>query len=355
MSMKALSKEKTINGSTRTKVKGPWRRDTVNKQIPAEIEKHLHIRYVKLHFTLEIIEDGYLPRSKASALRGGMGHVLLMANCIRDEHCDVCDFSEDCLVQRMMYPQMKIRPKFMTTKDSEGFVVECEDTGERFHAGDELKFNLLLFGRTIVYFNQYLQAFYYLGMMGIGREHVRFQISKVTNTVGDTLVEGTSVYKERYTVMNVSDYVRYRLTSSDIRKAMDADCCRLVFQSPLSLKHQGKMQEHFQIDAVIAAIERRIYILNCYEGNEEYDGKGRIPIEEYRPLILNERVWPEKVPRYSGTQKNKVTFSGIRGWCDLENIDENVLMLLAAGELLHIGKNTSFGFGKYTVVESIDK
>ena len=315
----------------------------------AVMEK-MRIRYIKLHFTLVILEDGTLPRTKVSALRGGMGHALLMANCIRDEHCEECDFSEDCLVQRMMYPKMKIRPDFMNTKDSEGFVIECEDTREWVHAGDELSFNLLLFGRTIVYFQQDLQAFYYFGMQGIGREHVRFQISKVTNTVGETLVEGSSIYKERYTVMRVSDYVRHRLASAEVHKIVDRDRCRLVFQSPLALKYQGEMQEHFLPEAIIAAIERRIFILNCYEGNEEYSKDIAALAEEHIPAVLNERVWPERVKRYSGTQNSKVAFNGIRGWCDLKGLEDTIELLLA-GELLHIGKNTSFGFGKFTLVK----
>ena len=315
---------------------------------------NLQIRYIKLHFTLVIMEDGKLPKSKASALRGGMGHALLTTNCIRDEKCEACDFSKDCLVQRMMYPEMKIRPEFMKTKDSEGFVFECEDTREYFEAGDELEFNLMLIGRTIVYFNQYLQAFSYLGMLGLGVEHVRFQIAKVTNTLGETLVEGTSVYKERLTVMYVSDYVRYRFSSGEIKRMLDADRCRMVFQSPLSLKFQGKMQEDFRPDALFAAIERRVYILNCYEGLSEEGENIERPAEEHLPMVEKEKVWPVKMKRYSGTQNSKVTFSGIRGWCDLKGLDESMMQLLLAGELLHIGKNTSFGFGKYTLVNSYE-
>ena len=315
---------------------------------------NLQIRYIKLHFTLVILEDGKLPKSKTSALRGGMGHALLTTNCIRDEKCEACDFSKDCLVQRMMYPEMKIRPEFMKTKDSEGFVFECEDTREYFEAGDELEFNLMLIGRTIVYFNQYLQAFYYFGMQGMGAEHVRFQIAKVSNTLGETLVEGSSVYKERLTIMHVSDYVRYRFSSGEIKRMLDADRCRMVFQSPLSLKFQGKMQEDFRPDALFAAIERRVYILNCYEGLSEEGENIERPAEEHLPIVEKEKAWPVKMKRYSGTQNSKVTFSGIRGWCDLRGLDESMLQLLLAGELLHIGKNTSFGFGKYTLVNSYE-
>jgi CRISPR/Cas system endoribonuclease Cas6 (RAMP superfamily) len=40
---------------------------------------------------------------------------------------------------------------------------------------------------------------------------------------------------------------------------------------------------------------------------------------------------------------------GIRGSCRLSDVDRTAMALLLAGELLHIGKNTSFGFGRYTV------
>ena len=47
-----------------------------------ELKKALQIRYVKLHFTIEMLEDTVLPKYKASALRGGIGEMLLRANCV---------------------------------------------------------------------------------------------------------------------------------------------------------------------------------------------------------------------------------------------------------------------------------
>lgn len=54
----------------------------------------LQVRYVKLHFKIMFLDDGTLPVNKVSALRGGMGEMLLRANCIRDRQCSVCDFEE---------------------------------------------------------------------------------------------------------------------------------------------------------------------------------------------------------------------------------------------------------------------
>ena len=41
----------------------------------------LQIRYIKLHFTIVLLTDTILPVDKVSALRGGMGEMLLRANC----------------------------------------------------------------------------------------------------------------------------------------------------------------------------------------------------------------------------------------------------------------------------------
>ena len=63
----------------------------------------LKIRYIKLHFTVAMLEDTYLPADKVSALRGGMGEMLLRANCVRDRNCACCDFESECIVRRFLY------------------------------------------------------------------------------------------------------------------------------------------------------------------------------------------------------------------------------------------------------------
>ena len=310
-----------------------------------ELENLLQIRYIKLHFCLEILRDGRLPRYKSSALRGGMGQMLLMSNCIRDKNCENCDFEEDCLVRRMMYPKMTIRPKFMTQQDSEGYVLECENRDEFFSAGDKLEFNLLLFGRTIVYFFQFLQAFYYLGMQGLGSERVPFRVLHVTNTKRELIVEDSNIYKEHLRILQLSEYVRYRLGKANIH-----DSNTLVFHSPLTMKYKGEVQEEFDPEAIMAAAERRLYILNCFEGRREDEDYSRVLVQDHVPALVGQHTYMVKVPRFSGTHNKKVSFQGIRGHCTFSEMDDTARTLLIAGELIHIGKNTSFGFGRYTLI-----
>ncbi len=73
-----------------------------------------------------------------------------------------------------------------------------------------------------------------------------------------------------------------------------------------------------------------------------------VSFEEY-PTILEQQVSEAGVKRYSSTQDQKIQMRGILGKVKVGEISKEMLEYLLAGEILHIGKNSSFGFGRYTV------
>lgn len=310
-----------------------------------QLENALQIRYIKLHITAAMLEGTRLPADKVSALRGGMGEMLLRANCVRDRDCAKCDFAADCIVQHTMYSKSGISPRFVTTKDSVGYILECADYKEEFYEGDPLHFNLILFGKAIAYFNQYMQAFFALGRAGIGKNHSRFQIMSVTNSKKQRLLEGNSIYMRHYRIQTLQEYVKYRMG-----QLWEEGCENTIqFQTPLTLKYHDAFLWEFHMEALWNAVRRRIYMLECYEG---------ITDDIYQCGILDGLAMPElvqqahetvRVRRYSSTQDRKMVLSGIRGYAVVGAIPEEMLAVLLAGELTHIGKNTSFGFGKYRI------
>ena len=305
-------------------------------------KRALNVRYVKLHFTVRFLEDCTLPVNKVSAIRGGMGEMLLRMNCIRDRNCEKCDFEKECLVRRMMYSGFEIRPAFVTQGESIGYVLECEDYRETFRQGECLSFHLLLFGKTIVYLNHYIQAFCMLGIEGIGKYQAKFQVAAITNTKGDFLLQNDTIYMERCEVMTLLDYVEYRLKNI-LGSGLEG---KLVFKTPLTLKYRGEFLKEFRIDAILEASLRRIYMLDCYEGIDEdvtcYE------IHEI-PHIVSQSVRNVQVRRFSSRQQSGMILHGIEGQMVLETIDEDLLPVLLAGELAHVGKNSRFGFGRFQV------
>lgn len=312
-----------------------------------EFEKKnlFNIRYCRLHFFLRMEEDCKLPVNKPSAIRGGIGEMLLRANCIRDRKCDNCDFYRECIVQRTMYSQFDVKPSFLQERDSIGYIIECENYEEEFHEGDILRFTLVLFGKTCVYFNQYLQAVFALGCNGLGKAGAHFSIDCIKNTRNEDIINGSNVLMEYYRVENLTDYVNYRL-----KKLADIEPKEIIFQTPLTQKYENEFLKEFNMEVIVRSIKRRLFIFDCFENNCIEEAESFYMAEESEiPVIVSQEVRPFSVRRYSSRQNAGMNLNGIKGRIVLDKIPEKLLPLLVAGEVMHIGKNTSFGFGRYVV------
>ena len=306
-----------------------------------EIQRRLDIRYVKIKFVLRMSEDTHLPTNKVSALRGGMGEMLLQQNCISDRECEKCGFESECLVRRTIYSKYEIQPPFATGKDSIGYVLECENYDTEFPEGSELSFYLILFGKTIVYLNIFLMAFYALGQNGLGKAKAHFTVDRVINEWKQPILSDMNVYKENYRVSLLSDYVASRLHAL---KGLSE--YNIIFESATSIKSDGELLRSFSPEPVIKSLWRRIYMLDCFEGIETQ----KIEIEaDDISQMLSQRSKVVGAHRYSSTADKKMELEGIKGNMILKDVSEPVLMLIVSGEIMHVGKYTSFGFGRLWV------
>lgn len=318
-------------------------KESIGTGMDEKLVKALQVRFVKLRFTLDIFEDSVLPRDKVSAIRGGMGEMLLRLNCVRDRQCGECDFETECIVQKTMYSKFERKPDFVTTGGSVGYVLECENYQENFNAHDKLNFYLILFGKTIVYFNQLYQALSMLGEEGLGKNYTKYQIIDIRNIEGMSVLEGKMINMDKYVVHSLYDYLMFRIMR--IKPVSAKTEVMMTFDTPLTLKYQQEFLQDFRIDAILGAIRRRIFMLDCFEGIES-DILEQVG-ENSMPQIRRQEHRLAGVSRYSARKDEKMTLRGLKGYVLFEGITEDSLVLLLTGELIHIGKNTSFGFGRY--------
>jgi len=312
------------------------------------------------------MEDTVLVRHKASAIRGGIGEMLLRSHCIQSHRdCEKCAFRSECIVQRMLRSDFESLPASMHTGDSVGYIIFCQDGREDFRAGDTLSFELLLFGKNIIYFSEYIHAIYALGMQGLGKYNSRFGILEIKNLYGQPILQGNDICMERYCWQTLGEYIRYRREKLEKQKSTDAYITeqsmgknhalqvQIRFVSPLSLKYKGEFQKHIQSEAFAHGLWRRLYILSCFENL--CDG-GRVPeMPSGIPAVEEESIYPQSVPRYSRRKEEHMKLRGIQGTAGLREISEEWWDLLLAGEVVQIGKNTSFGFGRYRLEAVADR
>lgn len=346
-----------------------------------DYKKQFRVRYIILKFTVRMSQNCNLPEEKASALRGGFGNCLLDLNCvssIKPEPCEKCTFHQACIVQKIMYAPLKIPVPFARDKESEGYIIECQDKKTKFYQGDTFSFSITLFGDVIVYLQPVLQAFFRLGTYGLGKEKAAFEILEIKNQFGQKIFEKGSVFLKNYQFRYLDDYISHRIKKIETEDNQDEKNTdrtewnlKIKMLTPLSLKYNGVILKEFHAGGFLNALSRRAYIMNCFEGQAEAfqrkwkdgttwesfpegrcvseseieKGKGR----EYLPEIEVKRSFDKYINRYSFIQQRKMSWNGIMGEFLLYGVTEEMLWYLLAGEILHVGKYTSFGFGKYFV------
>lgn len=304
-----------------------------------ELQQRLSIPYIKLKFELIFVEDCTLPKDKVSALRGGMGEMLLQQNCIGNRNCESCNFAKECIVYRTLYTPMKRMPPFMQGLNSIGYLIECENSGTVFKSGNGFFFYLVLFGKSMSFFGQYYMAFRQLGSFGIGKYKARYLIGDIKNANNISILHNNQILTANYQPETIYEYAKRRREELYFR-GYDNE---IVFHTPLTLKYQGEYIQEFCTEAIFQAIFRRIMMLDYFV--ENYIEQ---PKPESYPVIVEQNTFMRTITRFSTAKNASIHLHGIVGTVRFEQIPQEYLLYILGGELLHIGKNSSFGFGRYS-------
>lgn len=299
------------------------------------------VRWTRLKFKIELLEDSYLPTQKNSALRGGMGSILMSYFCINKGQCKECLMAENCVVQNIMNPKLEVELPFTKNANtsSPGFVIECLDYRNEYKKGDIIKFDLLIFAKTLNYIPQFIFSFDKLGEKGFGKNRAKYRLEGIYSNEDKMIFKDGVFYKENLEILKLNNYIIGREKEINRIKSIQ-------FITPFRFMKNNKLVDDIDFKDFIISLQRRISILNALEGrvvnNFQMDILGE--------LIEKDIYWTE-FKRYSSRQKSPMKLGGIKGRIIFSDEINNYKDLVIAGELTHIGKNTSFGLGKY-VIES---
>lgn len=127
----------------------------------------------------------------------------------------------------------------------------------------------------------------------------------------------------------------------------------LDFVTPVRIKYRrdSVVDLHFYI--LITNLLRRLFLLNYFHAEEYEPGwDHRQIINEAKKVGIrhNHLRWYDW-ERYSNRQKTKMKLGGLIGRLVYSGPISSFRPLIDAGELLHVGKGTSFGLGKYVIAK----
>ena len=128
----------------------------------------------------------------------------------------------------------------------------------------------------------------------------------------------------------------------------------LNFLTPTRIVYDGQLTLDIEFHMIVRNLLRRISLLSYFHGNNgtsTFNFKGIIEKAEKIETVSRRLSW-YGWERYSGRQERKIDMSGFVGEITFEGDLRPFMSLIQAGEVLHVGKGTAFGLGRYEVGQS---
>ena len=308
----------------------------------------------KFQLTISPIDKIILPKYKGSTFRGGFGHAFKKVVCVSfHKDCSGCMLKEKCIYS---YVFETPPPKDTTIMRKypyapHPFIIEPPiDEKTEFDENDNLDFGLILIGKVIDYLPYFIFTFNELGKIGLGKGMGKYQLIEVKNIVkNNDIIEESVIYKGDGKILNN----KYKILSSEdiinqTKKFNKKESIELQFITPTRIKYKNKLISDLEFHILIRNLLRRISLLLYFHCDEELDIDFKEVIEKSKEIITetSDLEWYDW-ERYSHRQDERMSLGGFIGKITFKGDIKEYLPILFLGQYTHIGKQTSFGLGKY--------
>jgi CRISPR-associated endoribonuclease Cas6 len=327
----------------------------------------LNIEFPFKRFEFQLIpeEPIILPSYKGSTLRGGFGNAFRKVVCaLKKNDCDDCILKEKCVYSYVFETpppsDTKIMRKYKAAPHP--FVIEPPPEKRRSYTPkDEISFGLTLIGRAIDYLPYFIYTFDELGKMGIGKGRGKYELKTVKSQESKVKSEKQIIYSSdtktlksfKPSVLNL--HFNSPQPPLKIRGGAEGGgvmSLTLNFLTPARLIYDSHLTLDLEFHMLIRQLLRRISLLSYFHcGIDMSDWDFRGIIEKAKEVTVKKRhlKWYEW-ERYSARQDTRMNMGGFVGEITFEGNIEPFMPLIKAGEVLHVGKGTGFGLGKYGIV-----
>jgi len=303
-------------------------------------------------FEIIAVEPLNLPNYKGSTFRGAFGHAFKRVSCaLRGKDCEQCLLRNKCVYCYVFLtpppPGAGRMRKYPYAPHP--FVLEPPPERYRFYRiGEKIRFGLVLVGKGNEYLPYFIYAFDEMGQVGIGRGKGRFRLLAVYRERADGSFE--RIYDGETKVLTQTD------EASPLGALLTSDGCggavSVAFLTPTRLKGNGRFASQVDFQLFIRSLLRRASSLLYFHCGVELD-------VNYRELIrragdvrtVNSSLRWYDWERYSSRQGTRMKLGGLVGSVEFAGDIGEFMPLIKFGEIVHIGKGTSFGLGKYVISE----
>jgi CRISPR-associated endoribonuclease Cas6 len=294
--------------------------------------------------------DVELSSFKGSMLRGALGHALKDTVCaVRVKVCESCLLRFTCIYPSIFEPKPVADQRSGQSHRPHPYVLDTFEMNRGFYkAGEPFTFSLVLFGKATQYFPYFLYAFECMGRNGLGR---RTEHGRGTFVLDEVKLWGNTIYTPE--ANKLPDPIPDKNISFEkeiLNSAKVSQHIRINLLSPLRVKTGGSFARDFDFLEFLRFVLRRLRSLFCEFSETGWCVDEKPLLQKAKSIIVLEKNirWEEQV-RYSNRQKTKLFIGGLSGTFEVKGDLTPFIQFLKAAEIVHLGKETSFGLGRIKI------
>lgn len=289
-----------------------------------------------------------LPEYAGSTLRGAFGHALRGLACMtRAKTCDGCMLASTCPYISLFEPQKTSTGSISLATPPVPYIIEPPDWGAKHYApGEKLSFHFTLIGKAADHLPLCIMAWRRAFSRGVGAGDGTAELLQV---VHETQENEAVIY---YTGETITEHPRYIV----LPEQTAPNAVTLTFVTPLRLQENGHAlpPNRLATRPLLTALIRRASLLA-----EHHQELTLYTPAQFSELALatnqvNGQVdmeWRDWTRR-SARQQRTMQLGGCIGEWTLNGDLSPFWNILRLGELLHVGKEASFGLGQYRIQQN---
>lgn len=326
-------------------------------------EKFKDVRIAKYRFILRPLEFIKLSSYAGSSLRKDFMPVFKQVTCLEpNDECKSCKVGIDCPYFVTMESGIGVPdPDFKRYQTPpKPFIFEPPLKRKTFYShNEELYFDLILIGKALEYFPYFAASLRRLGELGIGRNQGRYSLQKILafDFLKDE-VAGEFVFNSKDQAFDKDISVSISSLYEKFEKETDSiESATISIVTPLRMKRLGTENWHLHFRALTRNILTRLANLAfAYCDYEEFLHFPELIYHAGAVRTVKENfTWEDWRHPIMRNTNPSLRLGGFLGDISYEGNITELWPVLRLGEIIHIGKNTSFGLGRMVIEKSSGK
>jgi hypothetical protein len=298
-----------------------------------------------------------LPAYTGSMFRGAFGSALKQAVCVtRTYDCPPCLLRNRCLYPYVFEtpPPADSRVMRKYTAAPHPFVFEPPSGGSIAPAAEPLALGMTLFGKAIGHLAHFIFALEKLGQRGLGGRRVRCALLSV-----DGWLEGRQwvLYsREDRTPRSADAFEKSMILplrpAEALREKSSPERMTIELLTPLRIVYESRLASELPFQVLVRSLLRRIGHLSYFHCGGD---PSRVGFREWIDLASSVETVDHDLKwfdweRYSSRQQTTMRMGGLLGKVTFEGNLAPFHPVLEAGQVVHAGKGTSFGLGRFRII-----